>query len=638
MSLWEYKVITSGKGGFATPALLEKFLNDLGRDEWEIIHFQTPADNFLAFTGLARRSTQRDWTLEDAAAAAAKAEAEKLRAEFEAKFKAAASNVQAGGIEERPPSFLEEKVAPDDGFRKPVDTSHDDDPDADEDEKADEWDKLTAAEEDELPTFFEAIKPHMRRNQRGPGMSVGVDYLAKKWDQTEDDLKAALVECGFVVPTDEDAKTEYVEYDGDLYWLNVNRRGELWINTKEKPRPVFRPVKAPRVEVEAPPAKEPRTAKEERREAAQSKPPAAAEISETGELKPETAETASAEERPVQSENRDSKSSSTSSLPAGTVLLDKIRPHMRRNRRGPGGSGSTTFLSRALRTNEAELKTAFAVMGLTIPTSPSDKPVYSEFGNEVWWLNLDSRGGLWINGREKKEGESLTQPSDAMVEAPLESAPGSAAPDAVPSPEVAPAVAGAEDFNPPPAEAPAPEAVKSEPAKEIAAGEGAPSEPQPESTAQRPASPAAAPDSEAAPANRALAAVRSLLKETKTGAVAGKVDRLADELGKPAEEIVATLVDAGFRVPEKPREKPVFVEHGGEVLWLNKTTKGELWLNAKAPKLAEKDADSDEGEEVTEPSEGGEGEGEKKPVRRGARVRTAKKVEGKESSEEKFGV
>src|SRR5687768_242976 len=80
------------------------------------------------------------------------------------------------------PSFIEEKIAPDDGFRKPVDTSRDDEPEAEGEEK-DDWDKLTAAEEDELPTFFEAIKPHMRRNQRGPGMSVGVDYLAKKWDQ-----------------------------------------------------------------------------------------------------------------------------------------------------------------------------------------------------------------------------------------------------------------------------------------------------------------------------------------------------------------------------------------------------------------------------------------------------------------------
>ena len=89
MALWEYKVITSGKGGFASPALLEKFLNDLGQESLEILHFHTQPDNPLAFTGLARRQTQRDWTLEDAAKAAARAEADKLRLEFEAKFKAA---------------------------------------------------------------------------------------------------------------------------------------------------------------------------------------------------------------------------------------------------------------------------------------------------------------------------------------------------------------------------------------------------------------------------------------------------------------------------------------------------------------------------------------------------------------------
>jgi hypothetical protein len=395
------------------------------------------------------------------------------------------------------------------------------------------------------------------------------------------------------------------------------------------------------VEIEAPAGKEPRV-REEGREGGESKAPAAAESADAGERKPETLEPAVQEDRPAQQEKRETKAvAAASPLPSGTALLDKIRPHMRRNRRGPGGSGSTTFLSRALRTNEAELKGAFAAMGLIIPALPSDKPVYSEIGNEVWWLNLDSRGGLWINGREKKEGESLTPPSDAMVEAPLEAAPGSAASDAVPAPEVAPAVASAGDFTAPPAEAPPPEALKGESETEISAGENAPLELKLETTAERPSSPGAAPAStQAAPANSALTAVRSLLKETKTGAVAGKVDRLADELGKPAEEIVATLVDAGFRVPEKPREKPVFVEHGGEILWLNKTTKGELWLNAKAPKVAGKDADSDESEEVTEPSEGGEGEGEKKPARRGARGRTTKKVEGKEGSEgtSEFGV
>src|SRR5580700_7026411 len=127
MPVWEYKVISSGKGGFATPALLESFLNQLGKDEWEIIHFRSPPDNALAFTGLARRSTQRDWTLEDAVATAARAEADKLRAEFEAKFKGAAS--ASPGTEEKPEDAAE-KAAADYGFRKPRDTESDLDPDA----------------------------------------------------------------------------------------------------------------------------------------------------------------------------------------------------------------------------------------------------------------------------------------------------------------------------------------------------------------------------------------------------------------------------------------------------------------------------------------------------------------------------
>jgi hypothetical protein len=656
MSLWEYKVITSGKGGFATPVLLEKFLNDLGRDEWEIVTFHSAPDNFLAFTGLARRPTQRDWTLEDAAAAAAKVEADRLRAEFEAKFKAASQ--PASVVEERAPSFLEEKVAPDDGFRKPVDTSHDAEPEDEEEAKADEWDKLTAAEEDELPTFFEAIKPHMRRNQRGPGMSVGVDYLAKKWDQTEDDLRGALEECGFVVPADEDAKAEYLEYDGDLYWLNVNRRGELWINTKEKPRPVFRAVKAQKVAVEeeAPkPARKPESEsrKPEPAEPAGDVPAPAAEPS----ARPQPAEPAAAAKLPREA--------------AG--LLDKIRPHMRRNRRGPGGSGSASFLARALRTNEAELKSAFAGLGLTVPSSPAEKPVYVEFGREIWWLNIDSRGGLWINGREKKEGETLAaarESADAMVEAPLESIPGSAAPEAVPAPEVVPSVPGAAEAQsnapaapegepglaatappngervteppvaaevPAPAEAapaetpPSPRAEWSAPTPEPArAAEAAPVEPVArEGAATEPASaPPAVPPYSQPEGGNVLAALRLLLKETKTGAMAGKVDRMAGELDKSPEEFLGTLVGAGLKVPEKPREKPVFVEHGGEIFWLNRNARGELWLNAKASKFGEKEPEKEE-DRSEEPEADAEadsetGEGEKRTRRVAGRVRSKK--------------
>ena len=510
MSLWEYKVITSGKGGFASPALLEKYLNDLGREEWEIVHFHSQPDNLLAFTGLVRRSTQRDWSLEDAVATAAKAEAEKLRAEFAAKFQAAASNAPAA--EEKSPSFLEEKTAPNDGFRKPVDTSSDGDPDAPEGEK-DEWDQLN--EENELPTFFDALKPHMRRNQRGPGMAVGLDYLAKKWDLSEEDVKGALVECGLQIPADDNADPVYVEYDGDLFWVNINRRGELWINTREKPRPVFRVVQGTRVADDAIPESGNRTPDADHRrpepEAVVAKPDVFVPSNQSGNRNPPAAVAAGAP------------------LPTGPALLERVRPQMRRNRRGPGGSGSMSFLSRALKCSEADLTAAFQAMGLVVPAKADEPPVLVEFGPDVWWLNQDSRGGLWINGREKEAGETVAAPA--------------AAPAPVAAAAPAPAVPGA-----------------------------------------------------------VLAAVRLLLKETKTGAVAGKSDRLAEELGKSPDDLVAALVGAGLKVPEKAREKPVFVEHAGEIFWLNRNAKDELWLNAKASKYADP------------------ADGEKKPARRGKKA------------------
>jgi len=521
MSLWEYKVITSGKGGFASPALLEKFLNDLGRDEWEIVHFQSAADNLLAFTGLARRSTQRDWSLQDAAAAAAKAEADKLRAEFAAKFQAATSSAAP---EEKPASFIEEKTAPQDDFRKPVDTSRDSDPDSGEDEaEKDDWDKLN--EENELPTFFDALKPHMRRNQRGPGMSVGVDYLAKKWDLSEEDVKGALVECGLQIAADENAKPVYVEYDGDLFWVNINRRGELWINTREKPRPVFRVVQATRVADDALPETGSRTAEGEVRRPV-------SEVPAGRQERPESAiEPKAADQSGVRQPSPEIAASAP--LPAGPALLERVRPQMRRNRRGPGGSGSTSFLSRALKCSEADLVAAFRTLGLVVPEKADDKPVVIEVGPDLWWLNLDSRGGLWINGREKEPGE-VVAPAAAAVAA------------------------------------------------------------DPERVTQPPA---------ASVPGTVLSAVRLLLKETKTGAVAGKTDRLAEELGKAPDEFVSTLVGSGLKVPEKAREKPVFVEHAGEIFWLNKNAKEELWLNAKASKYADK-------------GDGAAGE-EKKPARRG---------------------
>jgi hypothetical protein len=497
MAVWEYKVISSGKGGFATPALLESFLNQLGTDEWEIVEFRGQPDNPLAFSGLARRSTQRDWTLEDAAAAAARTEAEKLRVEFEAKFRSATA-ASAPAPAEAP---TEEGGREQDGLRRLRDTERDSDPDAPEgDAPEDEWDKLGA--EDELPTFFEAMRPHLRRNQRGPGLSVGVDYLAKKWDISEHDVIGALKECGLEVPEDENAKPVYVDYDGDLYWVNVNRRGELWVNTKEKSRPVFRTVQGARVEpAEAPVGEEPGGQQEER------KPRARREDAEQDPGAP------------------------AAPLPTGDALLGRIRPQMRRNRREPGGSGSISFLSRALKCSESALVEAFNAMGLATPGSAGDPPAHLEIGSELWWLNMDQRGGIWINAREKRGDET----------------------------------AGAQ----PPSDSASP-----------------------------------------APGN-VLAAVRLLLKETKTGGLAAPVERLAGELGKSVDELLGALVSSGLRVPEKTREKPAFAEHAGQIFWLNLNGKGELWLNAKASKYSSADDGDQDGKGNRHPrpkKEAGDGE------------------------------
>ncbi|HET7535328.1 MAG TPA: hypothetical protein VFJ90_02675 [Candidatus Didemnitutus sp.] len=528
MSNWEYKAISSGKGGFATPALMEKFLNDLGQEEWEIIEFRTPPDNPLAFTGLARRSTQRDWTLQDAAAAAARAEADKLRAEFEAKFKAATSNGPAAAEEKGETFLAEEKVDTDDGLRRVRDTSRDDDRDAPEDENGekDDWDKL--AEEDELPTFFDALKPHMRRNQRGPGMSVGVDFLAKKWRLEESDIKGALVECGLQIPADENARPVYVEYDGDLYWVNINRRGEIWINTREKPEPVFRVVQGRRLTEEESAATETTGGGSTPRETPRREAPPAREPRQNEGRPQEAAHAPQQQQQPA----------------TPKTFLDKVRSLMRRNRRGHGWSGSFGFLTKAFKTDEAGLLAQLAEHGVTMAPEGSDKPLFHEEGDFLYWMNKNQRGEIWINARKERRGGGAPEADEPEDEAGGQ--------------ETAPAESAGE-----PIAAPAPVATD------------APVE-----------TPAAASTAEPAPApENTLSAVRLLLEPKKRGeGVTALVANVAQQLGRSEETLLAALTAAGLNVPEDAKTKPTFGENAGEIFWLNRSAKGDLWLNAKASK------------------------------------------------------
>lgn len=567
MSNWEYKVITSGKGGFASPALLEKFLNDLGQEGWEIINFHTQPDNLLAFTGLVRRTTQRDWTLEDAAAAAARAEADKLRAEFEAKFKAGNSNAPAQPAEEAGETFLaEEKVGTDNGLRRLRDTSRDDDREASEEEggeKEDDWEKLS--EEDELPTFFDAMRPHMRKNQRGPGMSVGVDYLAKKWKMEESDIKGALVECGLQIPADENAKPVYVEFEGDIYWVNINRRGEIWINTREKPEPVFRIAAGKRLSDEEAPVDNAAAQREERRQ--------------QQETRAERQSEAAAQPRDPQA-NAAPQGAAPQQPPAPKTFLDKVRGLMRRNRRGHGWSGSFGFLTKALRTDEAGLLAQLAEQGLKIKDDGAEKPLFHEEGDFLYWMDKNQRGEIWINARKNRGGQK-TDGADAGDESGDEPAPATGG-----APESLPVDAAA---------APAPESAAVEPA--------------PAAPVAEPAAPAAAP---ATPSDRVRAdtldALRLLLQPKKRGeGFTAKIDELSTEIGRPAIEILEALVAAGLNVPDDAKTKPTFGERNGEIFWLNRNAKGELWLNAKDSKAKRaRSKKKEDGEES--PDDDGAGE------------------------------
>lgn len=81
-----------------------------------------------------------------------------------------------------------------------------------------------------------------------------------------------------------------------------------------------------------------------------------------------------------------------------------------------------------------------------------------------------------------------------------------------------------------------------------------------------------------------LASLRLLLKPNKRGGGASaELSGLAHASGKSDEELRAALVAAGFALPADADAKPVFVEHGDEIMWLGIFAKdGSLWLHAKA--------------------------------------------------------
>ena len=158
---------------------------------------------------------------------------------------------------------------------------------------------------------------------------------------------------------------------------------------------------------------------------------------------------------------------------------------------------------------------------------------------------------MWINGREKKPGEifSATEaPADSGAEtpAPAETASPTAAPDAVPAPEVVPSAGSAgsagisSQLETAPTEQPSLPLGSESPVRGAGVTESAPG----------------ALTGETGGAGNTLAAVRGMLKETKTGAVAGKLDILSNEC--------AGMFQAASRaVQDRPRAQRGHVRRPG---------------------------------------------------------------------------
>ena len=256
-----------------------------------------------------------------------------------------------------------------------------------------------------------------------------------------------------------------------------------------------------------------------------------------------------------------------------------------------------------MRQQEAELVAALSALGLTAPENANAKPEAVEIGGAVYWLNKDGRGGLWINGREKREDE------DAEAGAP-EGADADVTPSTTAAAEAG--VAGADSASS--------DQVGAASAPEMTTEDERQSEADEADITREPLAPI-----RLQPGENLLSALRPALKASRRGSGAsGAVEDLARALNQPVVELLEGLVRAGLTVPDDSREKVVTVELGEELVWLSRSAKDDsLVLNAKgksAPRRraggrSRKKAESGETEGVeVEARESGEADEPEFPV------------------------
>ena len=80
--------------------------------------------------------------------------------------------------------------------------------------------------------------------------------------------------------------------------------------------------------------------------------------------------------------------------------------------------------------------------------------------------------------------------------------------------------------------------------------------------------------------------LRPLMKRSLRGpGSVGSISFLSRKLEQDENDLIGALAEAGLPLVEDPKAVPPSIQHEGEFFWLNKNSRGEVWLNSgpKAP-------------------------------------------------------
>ena len=77
-----------------------------------------------------------------------------------------------------------------------------------------------------------AVRLLMQPKKRGEGVTALVSELAEKLEKTPEVMMAVLAAAGLTPPETPKGKPTFAELGGELYWLNVSAKGDIWLNAK----------------------------------------------------------------------------------------------------------------------------------------------------------------------------------------------------------------------------------------------------------------------------------------------------------------------------------------------------------------------------------------------------------------------